>query len=100
LGLAGVLRGHHYPRGAGCFGKNGDITYLDWMLSAWGWTVSVSLLALVLAWWWARDRHLAHLARPPVVVRLGNAWVELFRNIRCWCRFSSGTTWCRRCSRR
>jgi glutamate/aspartate transport system permease protein len=32
----------------GCFGK-GDITYLDWMLSAWGWTVSVSLLALVLA---------------------------------------------------
>jgi glutamate/aspartate transport system permease protein len=22
------------------------------------------------------------------VVRLGNAWVELFRNIRCWCRFS------------
>ena len=22
-----------------CFGKGGDITYLDWMLSAWGWTV-------------------------------------------------------------
>ena len=20
----------------GCFGKGGDITYLDWMLSAWG----------------------------------------------------------------
>ncbi len=33
----------------GCFGKGGDITYLDWMLSAWGWTVSVSLLALLLA---------------------------------------------------
>jgi glutamate/aspartate transport system permease protein len=33
----------------GCFGKGGDITYLDWMLSAWGWTVSVSLLALALA---------------------------------------------------
>ena len=32
-----------------CFGKGGDITYLDWMLSAWGWTVSVSLLALLLA---------------------------------------------------
>ena len=33
----------------GCFGKDGDITYLDWMLSAWGWTVSVSVLALLLA---------------------------------------------------
>ena len=33
----------------GCFGKGGDITYLDWMLSAWGWTVSVSLLALLVA---------------------------------------------------
>ena len=33
----------------GCFGKNGDITYLDWMLSAWGWTVSVSLLSLLIA---------------------------------------------------
>ena len=33
----------------GCFGKGGDITYLDWMLSAWGWTVSVSLLSLLLA---------------------------------------------------
>jgi len=34
---------------AGCFGKGGDITYLDWMLSAWGWTVSVSILSLAVA---------------------------------------------------
>ena len=33
----------------GCFGKGGDITYLDWLLSAWGWTRSVSLLALLIA---------------------------------------------------
>ena len=26
---------------ASCFGKGGDRTYLDWMLSAWGWTLSV-----------------------------------------------------------
>ena len=32
-----------------CFGAGGDITYLDWMLSAWGWTASVSLLALAVA---------------------------------------------------
>jgi len=35
--------------GASCFGQGGDITYLDWMLSAWGWTVSVSLLSLIVA---------------------------------------------------
>jgi len=33
----------------GCFGSGDDITYLDWMLSAWGWTVSVALLSLVVA---------------------------------------------------
>lgn len=44
LGLAGVLSRHHYLRsGKVVLEKNGDITYLDWMLSAWGWTVSVSL---------------------------------------------------------
>jgi TrmH family RNA methyltransferase len=34
---------------AGCFGKSGDITYLDWIISAWGWTLSVAALALVVA---------------------------------------------------
>jgi len=32
-----------------CFGKGGDITYLDWLLSAWGWTLSVAVLALAVA---------------------------------------------------
>ncbi|WP_026436667.1 amino acid ABC transporter permease [Acidovorax sp. JHL-9] len=66
----------------GCFGKGGDITYLDWMLSAWGWTVSVSLLALLLALvLGSLIGTLRTLQGRPVVVRLGNAWVELFRNI-------------------
>ncbi len=66
----------------GCFGKGGDITYLDWMLSAWGWTVSVSLCALVLALVLGSFiGTLRTLQGRPVVVRLGNAWVELFRNI-------------------
>ena len=65
-----------------CFGKGGDITYLDWMLSAWGWTVSVSLLALVLALAiGSLIGTLRTLQGRPWVVRLGNAWVELFRNI-------------------
>ena len=66
----------------GCFGKGGDITYLDWMLSAWGWTVSVSLLALVLALvLGAVIGTLRTLEGRRVVVGLCNTWVELFRNI-------------------
>ena len=66
----------------GCFGKGGEITYLDWMLSAWGWTVSVSLLALVLALVLGIViGTLRTLQDRPMIVRLGNAWVELFRNI-------------------
>ena len=67
---------------SGCMGKDGDITYLDWMLSAWGWTVSVALLALVLAL--AAGiviGTLRTLENRPWTVRFGNAWVELFRNI-------------------
>ncbi|MDR2326097.1 MAG: amino acid ABC transporter permease [Acidovorax sp.] len=66
----------------GCFGKNGDVTYLDWMLSAWGWTVSVSLLALALALVVGIViGTLRTLPDHPWVVRFGNAWVEFFRNI-------------------
>ncbi|MBY0454947.1 MAG: amino acid ABC transporter permease [Burkholderiaceae bacterium] len=66
----------------GCFGKGGDITYLDWMLSAWGWTVSVSLLGLALALvLGSLIGTLRTLPDRPTIVRLGNAWVELFRNI-------------------
>jgi glutamate/aspartate transport system permease protein len=65
-----------------CFGQGGDITYLDWLLSAWGWTVSVSLLALLLALVVGSVvGTLRTLPDSPWVVRLGNAWVELFRNI-------------------
>ena len=65
-----------------CFGKGGDITYLDWMLSAWGWTVSVSLLALLLALVLGSIiGTLRTLQDRPMIVRLGNAWVELFRYI-------------------
>ena len=68
--------------GQSCFGKNGDITYLDWMLSAWGWTVSVALLSLVIALvLGAVIGTLRTLPDRPWIVRLGNAWVELFRNI-------------------
>lgn len=66
----------------GCFGKGGDITYLDWMMSAWGWTVSVSLLALLIALVVGGVIGvLRTLPDSPWLVRFGNAWVEFFRNI-------------------
>ncbi|WP_137895385.1 amino acid ABC transporter permease [Ramlibacter sp. 2FC] len=65
-----------------CFGSNGDITYLDWLLSAWGWTVSVSLSGLVLALLvGSLIGVIRTLPASPGWVRLGNAWVELFRNV-------------------
>ncbi len=65
-----------------CFGQGGNITYLDWLLSAWGWTVSVSLSALLLALLvGAVVGTLRTLPNRPWLVRAGNAWVELFRNI-------------------
>ena len=57
-------------------------TYLQWLMSAWGWTVSVSLLALVVALVMGfAVGTLRTLPDNPVLVKLGNAWVELFRNI-------------------
>jgi glutamate/aspartate transport system permease protein len=52
------------------------------MLSAWGWTVSVALLALVVALVLGSLVGIIRtLPNSPWLIRLGNAWVELFRNI-------------------
>ncbi|MCY4745442.1 amino acid ABC transporter permease [Pelomonas sp. UHG3] len=64
-----------------CFGSNGDITYLQWMISAWGWTLSVALLALVLALAMGSLMGILRTAPSRGLVFLGNAWTELFRNI-------------------
>jgi glutamate/aspartate transport system permease protein len=66
---------------ASCFGKGGDITYLQWMLSAWGWTLSVALLALVVALVLGSLMGIFRTAPNRWLVGLGNAWTELFRNI-------------------
>ena len=64
-----------------CFGSGGDITYLDWMLSAWGWTVSVALLSLVVALVFGSLMGILRTTPNRGLVLLGNAWTELFRNI-------------------
>ena len=57
-------------------------TYWEWLLSAWGWTVSVALLSLIVALSVGSIIGIIRtLPDSPWLVRLGNAWVELFRNI-------------------
>ncbi|MCX7896427.1 MAG: amino acid ABC transporter permease [Rhodocyclaceae bacterium] len=65
----------------GCLGDAERITYLDWLLSAWGWTLSVAALAWIVAI--AAGAVVGVLRTTPhrPLVILGNAWTELFRNI-------------------
>ncbi|KQW51552.1 MULTISPECIES: amino acid ABC transporter permease [unclassified Roseateles] len=66
---------------ASCFGSGGDITYLQWMLSAWGWTLSVSLLALVVALSVGSLMGILRTTPSRALVAIGNTWTELFRNV-------------------
>lgn len=66
---------------AGCFGKGGDITYLDWLLSAWGWTLTVSALALALALLVGVCVGVMRTLPHRGLAFFGEAWTELFRNV-------------------
>jgi glutamate/aspartate transport system permease protein len=59
----------------------GGQTYLDWMMSAWGWTVSVSLLGLAVAIVTGSLMGILRTVPSRGLQLLGNAWTELFRNI-------------------
>ena len=66
---------------ASCFGSGGDITYLDWMLSAWGWTLSVAALALLVAVALGVLMGILRTVPNKALVLIGDAWTELFRNV-------------------
>ena len=66
---------------AGCFGSGRDVTYLNWILKAWGWTLSVSVLALIVALLVGSLMGILRTAPSKRLVFIGNAWTELFRNI-------------------
>jgi len=69
----------------GCFGTGGSTgtqTYLDWLLSAWGQTVLVAGLSLVVALVvGSLIGVMRTLPDSPWLTRIGNWWVEFFRNI-------------------
>ena len=66
---------------AGCFGHGGDVTYLDWLLSSWGWTMSVAVLGMLVAIVFGTLVGIARTTPDRRLVFVGNAWTELFRNI-------------------
>jgi glutamate/aspartate transport system permease protein len=70
---------------AGCFGTGGlkgTQTYLDWFLSAWWQTIQVAALSMIVALVaGAVIGTIRTLPDSPWLTRLGNWWVELFRNI-------------------
>jgi glutamate/aspartate transport system permease protein len=67
-------------------GQNADPSYLDWLLKAWGWTLSVAglglTIALILGVLMGTLRTLPNgHSLNKWLVRFSTAWVELFRNI-------------------
>jgi glutamate/aspartate transport system permease protein len=66
---------------ASCFGSGNDQSYLDWLLSAWGWTLKVSALALVLALMVGICVGVIRTLPHRTLALAGDAWTELFRNI-------------------
>ena len=61
--------------------KGGDETYLDWLLTGFGWTVAVSLSAWVIALALGILFGVLRTAPSKALVAVATAWVELFRNI-------------------
>jgi glutamate/aspartate transport system permease protein len=61
--------------------KDGDVTYLDWIIGGLGWTVAVSLCSWIIALAIGSVVGTVRTTPNRWLVRIGNAYVELFRNI-------------------
>ena len=59
----------------------GGETYLHWMMSAWGWTLTVSALSWIVALVLGALIGVIRTAPGRGLRLLGDSWVELFRNI-------------------
>ena len=59
----------------------GGRTYLAWLMSAWGWTLSVAVMSLVVALLVGSLMGILRTTPNKWFVLIGDAWTELFRNI-------------------
>jgi len=60
---------------------DGDGAYWEWILAGFYWTLAISALAWIIALIVGSVIGTIRTTDKPWLVRLGNAWVELFRNI-------------------
>jgi glutamate/aspartate transport system permease protein len=60
---------------------DGDAFYWEWILSGLVWTLAVSAAAWIIAMAIGSVMGVIRTTERPWLVRFGNAWVELFRNI-------------------
>jgi len=60
---------------------DGDAFYWEWIVWGFGWTLAISVVAWVIALVAGSVIGVIRTTERPWLVRLGNAWVELFRNI-------------------
>jgi len=61
--------------------KGGDETYLDWLITGFGWTVSVSIAAWAIALTLGILFGVLRTVPSKALVAFATSWVELFRNI-------------------
>ncbi len=59
----------------------GGRTYLAWLMSAWGWTLSVSVMSLFVALLVGSLIGILRTTPNRWLVLIGDAWTEVFRNI-------------------
>ena len=59
----------------------GGRTYLAWLMSAWGWTLSVAALSLIVALVVGSLMGILRTTPNKWLVFIGDAWTELFRNV-------------------
>ena len=60
---------------------DGDAFYWEWILWGLGWTLAISVVAWLIAMIVGSIIGTIRTTQHPWLVRFGNAWVELFRNI-------------------
>ncbi len=72
----------------GCFGHGGETSYLQWLLSAWGWTATVAACGFLLALLFGIAVGMARTTATMTTLRgrhlwagFAMGWTELFRNI-------------------
>jgi glutamate/aspartate transport system permease protein len=59
----------------------GGRTYLEWLMSAWGWTLSVAVLSLIVALVVGSLMGILRTTPNKWLVLIGECWTELFRNV-------------------